>query len=80
MGWLDITEDLTDKGRELPAGTVLIFDYEGSPLHLKIMRHAKGRVWAKKNYLYHPDEVQIKDKKRVFNDGVRQRSHHPKSR
>lgn len=69
MGWLDITNDLTKKGRrKLKVGQVLIFDFEGSPIHLKIMRKYKGKVWARRNYLYKPSEVQIKDKGKVFND------------
>lgn len=61
--WEDITDILTDEGKErLEVGQVLMFDYEGSPLHLKIMRKYKGKVWAKKNYLYRPEEVIVKDK------------------
>lgn len=58
MKWLDITQDLTKEGQQkLNVGEVLIFDYEGSPIHLKIMRKAKGKVWAKRNYLYTPEEA-----------------------
>lgn len=58
MKWLDITPDLTKKGqRELKVGQVLMFDYEGSAIHLKIMRKFKGKVWAKKVYLYTPEEA-----------------------
>lgn len=61
--WEDITDILTDEGKErLEVGQVLMFDYEGSPLHLKIMRKYKGKVWAKKNYLYKVEEVIVKDK------------------
>jgi hypothetical protein len=67
MAWLDITNDLTKKGQDkLRVGQVLIFSYEGSPIHLKIMRKRNGKVWAKKNYIYHPNEVQITDKKKIF--------------
>lgn len=63
MSWIEISKDLTKRGqRDLKVGQVLIFNYEGSPNHLKIMRKAKGKVWAKDNYLYHPDEVEIKNK------------------
>ena len=56
--WLDITPDLTKKGqRELKVGQVLMFDFEGSPTHLKIMRKHKGRVWAKQIRLYTPQEA-----------------------
>jgi hypothetical protein len=63
MKWLDITKELTKKGqKDLLVGQVLIFSYEGSPVHLKIKRKHKGKVWAERVYLYHPDEVEIKDK------------------
>jgi len=56
--WIDITKDLTKKGREeLKTGQILIFDFEGSPLHLKIMRKSKGKVWAKRTYAYTPEEA-----------------------
>ena len=48
MSYLNITDDLNAKGRRLPIGKVLIFDYEGSPVYLKIMRKKDGKVWAKK--------------------------------
>ncbi len=58
MGWLDITPDLTKKGQKLvKVGQVLMFSFEGSPLHLKIMRKAKGKVWAKNVHLYTPEEA-----------------------
>lgn len=63
MSWIDITDQLTPKGlEELKTGQVLIFDFEGSPLHLKIMRKSKGKVWAKENYLYTREEVNIVDR------------------
>jgi len=69
MAWIDITSELTKKGqRDLKIGQVMIFDFEGSPVHLKIMRKRNGKVWAKRNYLYTPDEVQITDIKKVFDD------------
>lgn len=58
--WEEITDILTEKGiRELKAGMVLIFDYEGSPVNLKIMRKKQGRVWAKKIDLHNPDDVEV---------------------
>lgn len=49
MPWFDITEDLSAKGkRKIKVGQVLIFDYEGSPVYLKIMSKSDGRVKAKK--------------------------------
>lgn len=48
MAWLNITNDLNSKGKRLPIGKVLIFDYEGSPVYLKIMRKSQGKVWAKR--------------------------------
>ncbi len=66
MGWLDITDDLTDFAiRELKVGQVLIFDFEGSPVHLKIMRKQHGKVWARKNYMYLPEEVEVTDKNKI---------------
>ena len=63
MKWEDITDILTDEGKEnLKVGQVMIFEFEGSPLHLKIMRKYKGKVWAKRTYLYKPEEVIVKDK------------------
>lgn len=62
--WEDITDILTEKAKqELNIGQVLIFSYEGSPVHLKIMRKYKGKVWAKRLYLYLPEEVTITKKK-----------------
>lgn len=56
--WDDISDITTPKGlAELQVGHVLKFDYEGSPLYLKIMRKTKGKVWAKKTVLYGPDEL-----------------------
>lgn len=58
MKWDNITDVLTKKGqRELKVGQVLMFDYEGSPVHLKIMRKRNGKVWAKRTYLYTPEEA-----------------------
>lgn len=66
--WEDITGDLTKKGqRELNVGQILMFDFEGSPIHLKIMRKRHGKVWAKRTYAYTPEEadqeVEIEQKK-----------------
>lgn len=58
MKWIDITDELTDKGKEeLEPGQVLIFNFEGSPIHLKIMRKARGKVWAKRVRLYSHEEI-----------------------
>lgn len=48
MSYLNITNDLNARGRKLPVGKVLIFDFEGSPVYLKIMRKSEGKVWAKR--------------------------------
>ena len=49
MAWLELTNDLTKEGiKKLKVGQVLIFDYEGSPVYLKIMRKERGKVWAKR--------------------------------
>lgn len=56
--WEDITDILNKKGqRQLQVGQVLIFDFEGSATHLKIMRKRYGKVWAKKTYIYTPEEA-----------------------
>lgn len=63
MAWIDITPDLTKEGiRKLKVGQVMVFDFEGSKTYLKVMRKRNGKVWVKNNYLYHPDEVEIKDR------------------
>lgn len=51
---MDVTRDLPI---DVKVGQVLIYDYEGSPVHLKIMRKAKGKVWAKYIRLYTEQEV-----------------------
>lgn len=57
----DITDVLTKQGRDnLKVGQILMFDFEGSALHLKITRKAKGRVWAKRVDLYTPEEADAK--------------------
>lgn len=62
MSWLDITNDLTKQGREeLKVGQVLLFD----KVHLKIMRKHRNKVWAKRVFLYLPEEVEIKDNKKI---------------
>lgn len=48
MAYLDITDDLSAEGRKLPVGKVLIFDFEGSPVYLKITRKKAGKVYAKR--------------------------------
>lgn len=49
MAWLKITDDLTAEGKQkLEINQVLMFDFEGSPVYLKIMRKSKGEVWAKR--------------------------------
>ena len=49
--------DVTNDVKNVRAGQILIFDYEGSPLHLKIMRLAKGKIWAKYTHLYTEEEL-----------------------
>lgn len=52
--WLDVTADLPI---DVKAGQVLLYDFEGSPIHLKIMRVARGKVWAKYTHLYTEEEM-----------------------
>jgi hypothetical protein len=60
MKWIDITSDLSEQGRKgLKTGQVLMF----SKIHLRIVRKAKGKVWAKRVFMYKPEEVEITDAK-----------------
>ena len=62
MTWIDLTPELTLKGQEeLKTGQILGFDFEGSKTWLRIMRKAKGKVWAKEIDTYTPDQVDIVD-------------------
>lgn len=64
MKWVDLTKDLTKKGREeLKTGQILGFDFEGSKTWLRIVRKSKGKVWAKEIETFRPEEVDIVDKK-----------------
>lgn len=66
MAWIDLTEDLTEAGKKLPVGEVLFFKHKkAGPIHLKIMRKAYGKVWAKRTYLYLPSEVEVTDKTKI---------------
>lgn len=50
--WERIDDILTDEGKQLKSGKeghVLIFEYEGSPIYMKLMRKDKnGAVWAER--------------------------------
>lgn len=48
MKYLDITDELTEEGKQLKVGAVLIFDFEGSPVYLKIKKKKAGKVWAQR--------------------------------
>lgn len=49
MAYLNLTKDLTKEGaKKLKVGQVMMFDFEGSPVYLKVMRKEKGQVYAKK--------------------------------
>lgn len=49
MAWIDLTPELTDNGKKkLKIGQIMMFDFEGSPIYLKIMRKKDNRVWAKR--------------------------------
>ena len=50
---MDVTKDI----KNVHAGQVLLFNYEGSPLHLKIMRVTKDKIWAKYTHLYTEEEL-----------------------
>lgn len=63
MSWIDISDELTPKGHTaLRVGQVLMFDFEGSRLELKIMRKHNKKVWAKQITTHHPDEVVVTQK------------------
>ena len=57
--WIDVTKDV----KNVKSGQVLLFNFEGSPLHLKIMRIAKGKIWAKYTHLYTEEELRSSVKK-----------------
>jgi hypothetical protein len=66
MSWIDLTPELTEEGIErLNVGEVLFFNYEGSEITLKIMRKARGKVWAKSVIMYKPDEVEVEDTNKI---------------
>lgn len=52
MSWERIDSVLTKEGKELKSGAnghVLIFEYEGSPVYMKLMRKDKnGAIWAER--------------------------------
>lgn len=52
MKWERIDDILTKEGKQLKTGSkghVLIFDYEGSPIYMKLMRKDKnGAIWAER--------------------------------
>lgn len=63
MSWLDLTPELTKKGQDrLSVGQILIFEKDGEPIHIKVMRKHKGKVWGKYTYIYLPEEVDVEDK------------------
>ena len=63
MKWLDLTPELTKEGQaKLKVGQILIFNKDGQPIHIKIMRKHKGKVWGKYTYIYLPEEVDITEK------------------
>jgi hypothetical protein len=62
--WENLTDMLTLRGlEELQVGQILIFDYEGSKIYMKIMRKRHGKLWAKEITTYNPDQIDIVDKK-----------------
>lgn len=58
MAWDNISDVLTEEGEQrLEVGQVLMFDYEGSRIDMKIMRKTKNGVWAKQIKTYDPDDI-----------------------
>lgn len=71
--WETIEDILTPEGIDkLRPGQVLVFSYEGSPLHLKIKRKSKGRVWAERIHLYSEEEIAAMQKGYDEDSQVRQ--------
>jgi hypothetical protein len=73
----EITDVISDKGiRELKVGTVLKFDYEGSPIYIKVTRKDTKnlRIWGEHLTLYDMDsgmshyghDVDVTNMDRVF--------------
>lgn len=49
MSYLNITADLTAEGRKkVKVGQLLIFNFEGSPVYLEVMRKSAGQVFARR--------------------------------
>lgn len=49
MSYLNLIKDLTKEGqKKVKVGQILMFDFEGSPTYLKIMRKDSEGVWAKR--------------------------------
>lgn len=49
MAYLRLTNDLTKQGiKKLNVGQVLMFDYEGSPVYIKIMVKSHGEIYGKR--------------------------------
>lgn len=60
MSWTDISSELTKEGIEkIPIGQYLRFQ----KVDFKVMRKRNGKVWAKRVFLYKPDEVGVVNKK-----------------
>lgn len=56
--WERIDDVLTPEGiKNLKTGQVLMFNYEGSPIHLKIKRKTGGKVWAERVRLWTEAEI-----------------------
>jgi len=68
MKWIDLTEELTEEGKnKIQVGQVLLFDNgTKNGIQLKIMRKARGKVWAKEVYLYKEEEIFVKGTDETF--------------
>lgn len=61
--WINISDIISRKGiRELKAGQVLGFDFEGSKNYYKIMRNYKGKLYVKPVTLHKLEDVRIVQK------------------
>lgn len=64
--WENITDVLTPEGIErLNTGEVLMFNYENSPIHLKIKRKSRGKVWAERIELLTAEQAEAKFKEQT---------------
>lgn len=68
--WEDITDILTPEGAaRLQVGQVLLFNFEGSPIHLKVKRKSHGKVWVARTHLYTEEEIRQLERAHAVRSG-----------